>query len=274
MIDILSVIDAPSGNEENILKFIKTKIKGKCETDSMGNLIFRTGKEGGKRIMFYTPVDEDAFVAMSVENEKVYFAHLGKRKVKAGDILSFSGYKGAVASPGGKDGKLYFESFHTPIEQGQAGVFDFQSFSEDTVLCSKEAASKAAISAFVKASERDYENDIYFVFGVKNKMGGKGLIASLHGIKPDVLYIFEETDEKCEELTFKLMFKGGYSSRDFEFPSLKTEISSEKASLGAFSDCGKTAVIGIPVKYAENMYQTVNIQIENEIIKLIEGADR
>ena len=84
MLEILSALNAPCGGEEQIEKYIKTKLKDAYE-DNLGNLVFRK-KGGEKKLMLFCALDEDAIVVMSkkdvkLDGQRVRFSKKIKRDI-------------------------------------------------------------------------------------------------------------------------------------------------------------------------------------------------
>lgn len=270
MVDMLSMIDAPCSMENSVLKFIQTKLDTECYFDAIGNLV-ATNKGNGKKLMFYTSVDEDAFVVMTRDKRKVCFSHKGDRKINKGDLISFRGYL-AVAD----DDKSCTLLKEYDINTADVGCFYAPPYEDEDIILTKEAASKLAASAMCEASSVNSDYDVYFVFGINSKMRNAGLAASVNTIKPDELIIFEETKKDTEKLCIKLMAKGFTASRElFEKLSskyeLETVINSEENSAGSVANCEKIAVIGIPVENKEFARQKANIKLREDILNLIKG---
>lgn len=268
MLDMLCMIDAPTSCEKSILKFIQTKLSCEAEYDAMGNLVAHKKGEG-KKLMFYTSVDEDAFIVMAKDGRKVNFAHKGDKQLKKGDILSFDGYR-AVA----EDEKTCKILKDYELNTADVGCFYAPSYEDDGVLLSKEAASKLAISAMCEATKLDSDFDVYFVFGVKGKMIASGLVAAIEKIKPDELVIFESCEK--DTLCFKLMAKGFSGNREMcekytEKYGVDISVDSEEATLGSSAVCEKIAVIGIPVENKDLPLQRCETKYKDEILALIQG---
>ena len=267
MLDMLCMIDAPTSCEKSILKFIQTRLSCDFEYDAIGNLVAHKKGEG-KKLMFYTSVDEDAFVVMTKDKRKVNFSHKGEKTLKKGDVLSFDGFR-AVA----EDEKSCKTLKEYELNTADVGCFYAPSYEDEGVLLSKEAASKLAISAMCEATNLENTCDVYFVFGVKSKMRNTGLVASIEKIKPDELVIFEESEK--EKLCFKLLAKGFSGNREMcekftEKYGVEVSVDSEEISAGASANCERIAVIGIPVENKDLPLQRSELKYKDEILGLIE----
>ena len=270
MIDMLSMIDAPCSLEGSILKFIQTKLNADCSFDGIGNLIAHK-KGNGKKIMFYTSVDEDSFIVLTRDKRKINFAHKGDKKLNKGDLLSFNGYL-AVAD----DDKSCTLLKEYDINTSDVGCFQAPAYEDDDIILAKEAASKLAISAMCQASEENSDFDVYFVFGINSKMRNIGLAASVNSIAPDELIVFEETEKDTEKLCIKFLTKGFSSNRELaekliDKYELEIIINSEDNSAGSVANCEKSAVIGIPVENKELSRQKTNTKLKDNILNLIKG---
>ena len=270
MVDMLSMIDAPCSQEGSILKFIQTKLNTDISFDGIGNLVAHK-KGSGKKLMFYTSVDEDAFIVMTRDKRKVNFVHKGDKKINKGDLLSFNGYL-AVAD----DDKSCTLLKEYDINTSDVGCFHAPSYEDEGIILTKEAASKLAISAMCQASEESSDFDVYFVFGVNSKMRNAGLCASVNTINPDELIIFEDLEKDSDKLCLKLMAKGFNSSRELaeklvDKYDLEVIINSEDTSAGSVANCEKIAVVGIPVENKEFARQKANIKLRDDILNFIKG---
>lgn len=270
MLDMLCMIDAPCSMENSMLKFIQTKLDTENEYDGVGNLIAHK-KGDGKKLMFYTSVDEDALVVMDRDKRNVHFSHKGGRKINKGDVLSFGGYLGIAEDD--KSCRLLKEY---DINTADVGCIYAPVYEDEGIILAKEAASKIAVSAMCDASKENSSFDVYFVFGVKSKMRNTGLAAAVNKIKPDELIIFEETDKESENLGIKLMTKGFTSNRELcekliDKYSLEVIINSEETSAGEVAVCERTAVIGIPVENKELARQKASVKLREDILNLIKG---
>nr|MBP7304245.1 M42 family peptidase [Fervidobacterium sp.] len=105
----LTEIKGPSGFEDDVREYIKSKIKDKVDEvfeDRMGNLIaLKKGKKGGKKILLDAHMDEVGFMVTNInEDGTLSFAPLGgvdvrvilSKKVLVGkDVTGIIGYKAA-----------------------------------------------------------------------------------------------------------------------------------------------------------------------------------
>jgi len=277
MLDILCQLSAPCGNEETIKKYIKTKIDAK--EDSIGNLI--NIKNGGcQKVMVFCPIDEDALTAMSIDDNKVYVSHQGKQKLPLGGLVSFGGYMGVLQA---KDStkpteNLYVQMLKKGFENvGAAGVMCAEYVTEDEIIFAKDAAEKIALSAMMKCTDCETDYTLVFVFGVQSKNNNKGAIVASRDKQPDFVLAFEKT--KQETLTYKAAAKGFIISNKAKEKiegvchrlgiEIKPEADTEAQSSAAAFSSPNTVVIGVPVRFYDEIRQATDIKYEEILQKII-----
>lgn len=281
MLEMLCALPAPCGGEEIAKKYIMQKFP-QFKEDKIGNLVAHYPGEG-KTVMLYAALDEDAAVVMDVQdNKKVYFAHLGKKKVYPGMQVSFGGYTGFVCADGENPEEnqyILMTEAAEGLQAGRNGVFEgnFEGETEnpENVLLGKNIAARAAISAFLSDFESDF--DVYIVLGVQSNHGNKGLSAAVKEIEADRVLIFEET--KGEKMTVKSLTNGYAASNAteselcsaFEKAEIPYEISadSDEKSAGAAAPWGSTGVIGIPVLFPDFMRQGMYVKTADAVQKFV-----
>lgn len=281
MFEMLCAIPSPCGGEDIAKKYIMQKFP-ECTEDAFGNLVLKKGS-GGKKIMLFASLDEDAAVAMEVnDTKKVHFAHLGNRKVYPGAGVSFGGYTGIVCGDGDDPEKNQYISLvdcSEGIEQGRCGVFEGESegdlSDENSTYLAKNAADRAAISAMLQ--ELSVKNEVYLVFGVQTNHQNKGLISAIETINPDEVILFEETES--EKFSVKLFGKG-YSASEAVVAKVeeafgKCEIEYEKTAdakaetKGAVLPFGISCVVGIPVTFGKFIRQGILVKTISDLKRFI-----
>ncbi len=274
MLEILSALNSPCGGEEHIKKYIKTKLSGACE-DSVGNLIYRN-KGGDKKLVIYCSLDEDAIVVMSQKDGKINFAHVGDKKIHPGDTVSFGGYKGVVCSDNKEKPTedMYIRTVgNVEIETASIGNLEGEYYCEENVVFMKEAAARVAVCSMIECADCESDFDTYFVFGVMGKKSSRGLVAALREIKPDKVLLFEQTEK--ENLTVKFLATGYVCSRELVEeiteiePSVEKEVDSKAKSAVSFAECENAVCVGVPVKFANNIRQEINLDIKDKILNII-----
>lgn len=277
MLEMLCALPCPCGEEEITKKYIMQK-HPECKTDDFGNLIRTIGK-GDKKILVYASLDEDSLVAMEIKGSKVYFSHLGKRKIYPGQTVSFGGYTGVLQGEG-EDKYIELIDSEDGIEVGRCGVlegeFEGDINNEKSTLLGKNIAQRTAISAMLSIENSSCEVD--FVFGVQSNHRNKGLSATVNTLDADEVLIFEETNE--ESFTLKVLGKGYCASQsllskaeeilnELNIPFVKTADSKEQ-TLGETAPWGKSLVVGIPVKFSDLIRQAIKSKTVKDVNKFIE----
>ena len=276
MLDILCQLPCPCAGEETVKKYLKTKTKG--YEDSIGNFI--VNKKGGhKKLMVFCPLDEDTLTAMSCENKKVFVSHQGGAKLPLGLVVSFGGYLGVLqAKDNAKPDKdLYVEMLADGFENvGGAGVVSAEYITEENIIFTKDAVQKLATCAMLESVSEETDFDAFFVFGVQSKNNNKGAIVSTREINPEFVLAFEKT--KSETLTYKVLSKGFIISENAKEKienvcsslgvEIKPEADSEDVSAAQAFCAPNTVVVGVPVRFYDEIRQATDIKYK-EIIKEI-----
>ncbi len=278
LLQMLCALPSPCGDEGIAKKYITMKYPDFKE-DAFGNLIYRNNGTGALT-MLYASLDEDAAVAMEIKDEKVYFSHLGSRKIYPSMAVSFGGYTGIVCEEG-ETKYLHMTDLGEVVEQGRCGVFDGEFEGEtdkdENLLLGKNIASRAAIAALLTAEKTD--KNICVVLGVKSNHTTTGLEAAIQTVKPDKTLIFEET--KKEKFAIKMLGEGfGASEQAIQslaqamdkagIEYVRTADNSEK-TMGAKSGWGNTAVLGIPTLFTEYIRQGIRVQTAKRLSEIVKA---
>lgn len=212
----LTQIDSPSGNEENIVKFIENEIKPYVDEiyrDNLGNLIAHKIGEG-KRVMFDAHTDEIGIIATFIEdNGYVRFSNLGGvspynslyKKVRF-----LNGTEGVVAVDASRDDilkslkltDLYIdigakdkEDAEKKIALGDVAAFvgEFKDLGDKVV--SKALDDRVGCYCLIRTIKeiKSYKNDLYFVFAASEELGLRGAKAAAHSINPDYAVALDVT---------------------------------------------------------------------------------
>ena len=279
MLDILCQLPAPCGNEETVKKYIKTKV---CTTeDSIGNLIARK-KDGNEKRMIFGATDEDALTVMQIDGKKLFVSHQGVQKIPLGSLVSFGGYMGVLQA---KDSSkptenLYVEMLKDGFEKvGASGVVSVEYTTEDEIVFTKDVADKMALSAMLKCTDEETDYDTSFVFGVQSKNKNKGAIVASRALAPDFVLAFEKT--KAETLTYKAASKGFIISQkakeeiesicDALSIEIKPEADTEAESAASAFAAANVIVIGVPVRFYDEIRQAADIKYEEILQKIIKA---
>jgi len=211
-------LNAPSGFEDSVRKFIKENIPS-CEVsiDSMGNLICHK-KGNGKKVMVAAHMDEVGLIITEItEKGFLKFSTLGgidtavlcSKKVLIGEN-SISGIvsakaihlqsKNEVNSPLKiKDlcidiGASDKESAEKLVKLGDYAVFDgeYTTFGNNLVK-SKALDDRVGCAIILELMKEEYQSDMYFVFTVQEEVGLRGAQVAAFNIKPDIALVIEGT---------------------------------------------------------------------------------
>ena len=276
LLQMLCALPAPCGDEGIAKKYITMKYPDFKE-DAFGNLVYRNNGEG-ELIMLYASLDEDAVLAMEIKDEKVYFAHIGSRKIYPSMAVSFGGYTGILCEQG-ETKYLHMTDKGEGIEQGRSGVFDGEFEGEtdkdENLLLGKNIANRAAVAALLTAENTN--KNICVVLGVKSNHTTTGLEGAISALKPDKIIILEET--KKDKFAIKMLGEGfGASEQAAEkLASVleKADVAFERTAdntektMGAKSSWVNTAVLGIPALFTEFIRQGIRVKTAKDLSKIV-----
>lgn len=281
MLDMLCSFPSPCGNEDVLKRYIVKKYPADWYEDSIGNLILH--KNGTKeKIMLYVSIDEEGFLVMEKTDRKIFFAHLGNKKIFPGMNVTFGGYKGVVCNENeSSDNSEQFIKLLADydIKQGDNGVADFEYYEDEGVAYTKEAANRISLNAILELIDIETEYDLYIVLGVQSNKGYKGAITVVNSIKPDIIYAFEQTT--LDEISYKVTANGFMInpvakeiveelSEKVDFLVLP-EINKECKSSATYLKAPVTVVFGIPVEFSDNLCQTVKLENKDKIKNIIKN---
>lgn len=269
---MLSSIPAPSGNEEILKKFIKKKLTAEYYEDSIGNLIVNKNG-GGERVVLMCAVDEDAVILLQKDNEKVYFNHIGEKELYPGTEISVSGTQGYIccadsSKPLENQYIEFFEEFD--FEPGEAGIVSSEYYEDENFLKGSRIGKLAVITELINtANTYKGEKDLFVVFEVQSLFGHKGGIVACNEINPDVLWSFEEIENKSKELLGIKSAKNYVSNRltdeIYENIGLKPYVDTKLSTIAIYVKNCLTGIVGIPVKFTQNPSQYVSKETTEKI---------
>lgn len=193
-----------SGRERDYLKKIQQELKDytdECYFDAFGNLIaHKAGK--GKKLMFCCAADEYGFVVSHIGKEgQIFVNQLGSFSEKDSvRVVSERGMEGVLSS--GDEIKVLTgsesaEEAEKMVEIGE--VFGYcGDRTENEYAFLGPAADHLLAEQFVTAVQQitDTKNDLYFVFAVQSKLGGRGEKTAACSIQPDRCFLFRFSDTK------------------------------------------------------------------------------
>jgi endoglucanase len=228
---------APTGCENRMAELIEEAVGGvaDCKKDRLGNLIVHL-KGNGKKIMLSAGMDEAGFMITDVDDK----GYVRLDKTGGGDTGCFLGQRillgneqetltgvggakvlhlasGAESSDTPAIDKLFVDTGLTKdevsakIEKGDFAAYEgtFRTLPSG-YIAGKALESRCACAILVSliltlASKKEEErNDLYFVFGIKEKAGMSGAVVASYAIDPEEAYLvsyapandFEGVDEE------------------------------------------------------------------------------
>ena len=218
----LCLLNGVSGDEENIRRYIISKLDDKCSynVDNMGNLIvFKKGNKTPKnKVMLSAHMDEVGFIITYIcNNGYLKFTNVGgvDSKVISGRTVSI-GEKGITGIVGNKAihltegdesktvpeiSKMYIdigaknkEDAEKNVSIGDAAYFnsDYVTFGKDKIKA-KAIDDRFGCAIMLKMLEDDLEYDAYFAFLVQEEVGCRGAGAAVFAVRPDYAIVLEAT---------------------------------------------------------------------------------
>lgn len=207
LLNKLTQINSPSGNESKICDFIEKEIKNYVDEiyrDNLGNLIAHK-KGNGDRVMFDAHTDEIGVIAMFIEdNGYIRFSNLGG--VSAYNalyqrVVFLNGVEGVVSLDASRDdimktlklSDLYIdigaknkEEAEEKISIGDVAAFvgAFSNLGEKIV--SKALDDRVGCYCLIRTIKeiKSNKNDLYFVFAASEELGLRGAKVAAQSINP------------------------------------------------------------------------------------------
>lgn len=215
LLENLTQINAVSGNEEEIRKYISDRIKKYADEitfDSLGNLIAHK-KGRGKKLMFAAHMDEIGIIATAIDDKGfIRFSNLGGLNIRNLANLRVRFANGTEGVIGDEEeafkekpalSKLYIDIGAKDKKEAQKKVCvgDTAAFvgafscAGDTVI-SKALDNRAGCAVLISAMSeiKKCNNDLYFVFTVQEEVGLRGAKTAAFSIEPDVAVAVDVTD--------------------------------------------------------------------------------
>jgi len=191
----LSALFGPSGDEQQVMDYIKGEIAGyfdECYIDNLGSLILRK-KGKGRRICFAAFTDERGIFISHIEKDKMYFCPVGKVDpidLVNREIILKNGGRGFVyCDKTVSEAKLQdmYLPFIEGVSVGDTGVAACGVIDGGDTLTAKALERGVCCHILMEAAKEisGNGNEIYFVFSAMYQIGKKGLNAALSAIKPD-----------------------------------------------------------------------------------------
>ena len=215
LLEELTQINSPSGNEGDIRSFISSKVSPYCDdvtVDAMGNIIaHKKGK--GRKIMFAAHMDEIGVIAKSIDDKGfIRFSALGGLNVPNLVNLRVRFLNGAEGVIGAQEeafkdkpalDKLFIDigakdkaEAEKKVSIGDAAVFEGGFNENNGIVVSKALDNRAGCAIIINALReiKDSENDLYFVFTVQEEVGLRGAKTAAFSINPDIAVAVDVTD--------------------------------------------------------------------------------
>ena len=213
LLEKLTQINSPSGNEGSIREFIINEIKDLCDeinVDALGNIIARK-KGNGSKVMFAAHMDEIGITASFIDdNGFIRFGAVGGLEIKAlinrrvmfqNGVLGVIGCEDEVEKPDIK--KLYIDigaknkkDAEKSVSIGDTAMFTGEFYKRGDIVVSKALDNRVGCYALIEAMRniKSYKNDLYFVFTVQEEVGLRGAKTSAFSINPDFAVAVDVTD--------------------------------------------------------------------------------
>lgn len=211
LIKYLTEIYGPSGREEKIRNFIKSKIKKFCKdtkTDALGNLIVHIpakNKKNAKKIMFCAHMDEIGLIVKHIDKQGfLRFTSVGGiflEKILHHRVLFENGVIGVIGvetkpeTPKPPTIDNYYIDIGVKSQKEAeklVKIGDIASFYQSTEILNDRIVAKAlddrvGCYCLIEAMERIKKNklELYFVFTTQEEVGLRGARTSAFGISPD-----------------------------------------------------------------------------------------
>lgn len=232
LVQKLTNIYGPSGNEELVSQFIREEIESyvdQIKVDVMGNLIaIKKGNGGGKRVMLAAHMDQIGFMITHIDDKGfLRFAKLGgisvansinRRVLFKNGIVGVIGYETEVDS--WKDitlDKMYIdmgasnkEEAEKLVKIGDVAVYH-PLFTESNGKYVGGAMDDRAGCALLVQTIKNIgatPNDLYFVFTVQEELGLRGAKTSAYALDPDLAISVDVTGTgdtpKCRPMAVSL----------------------------------------------------------------------
>jgi len=299
LLEKLVGIPSVAGSEGQMREFIKNELSGifdEINTDELGNLICHKAGSGTKRV-FMTHMDCEGFISTYSDGDTVKVAPLGNIKAQFAAyrrIIFETGENALLIPPASYSSDTRISDFNAflgaapekEIQQGTKAYFDdsLLSLSGDFVSAGT-LSSRLGIACLIKAAKNAHfsDDDIYFVFTVQERLGGRGASAALYPIKAQELYnvrgagLGKTTDKNKvgvgSGMALNIMGKGFSSDREL-VEKIDTVCSRQKIDFARFSDADflsdatTASKSNLGCKVAEICISVDNIGSWAEVVKL------
>ncbi len=204
LLNKLVAIPSVSGSEEQMREFIKGELSDvfdEIKTDSLGNLICHKIGSGTRRV-FMTHMDCEGFICTHADGDTVRVAPLGNIKAQFAAyrrIIFETGENALLIPPASYSSDTRISDFNAvlgaepenQIPQGAKAHFadSIVPLSGDYISAGT-LSSRLGIACLIKAAKTAefFEGDVYFIFTVQERLGGRGASAAMYPIDADEIY--------------------------------------------------------------------------------------
>ncbi len=204
LLEKLVGIPSVPGSEEQMSEFIKNELCGvfdEIKTDALGNLICHKIGSGTKRV-FMTHMDCEGFISTYSDGDSVKVAPLGNIKAQyaAYRRITFeTGENALLIPPASYNSDTRISDFSAVLGEapekeilpGTKAYFDDSvvSLSGDFISAGT-LSSRLGVACLIKAAKTAEfsDADVYFIFTVQERLGGRGASGALYNIGANELY--------------------------------------------------------------------------------------
>lgn len=195
------------GYESDIAELVSDMLdRSRFETsvDTLGNLIAKTGRSGGRRVMLSVPLDAPGLLVTFIDrNGMLHVSTLGSPALSAlpyRRVISQSGVGGIIIpTHDGKvssDSDLLIDIGATSKSEAEksASIGDCFALAPDSVelgrnaIAAPAAGARACVAAALAACERlaDADCELYILFTAQSRVGFRGAKAAAGAIEPEI----------------------------------------------------------------------------------------
>lgn len=215
LLENLTQINSPSGNEAKIREYIMSEVKPYCDevyTDAMGNLVAH--KEGkGKKIMLAAHMDEIGIIVTDIDDKGfLRFSSVGGLNTRYLVNTRVQFENGTVGVIGAQEKafedkpelcNLYIDigaqdkkEAEKYVKIGDSAAFLGNIICREDTIVSKALDNRAGCAVLIDTLHniKDSVNDLYFVFTVQEEVGLRGAKTAAFAIEPDIAMAVDVTD--------------------------------------------------------------------------------
>lgn len=298
-----------SGNEEYVRNIIKEELKGTdciLKEDKAGNLIVKIG-QGKEKMMFCSHMDQIGLIATYVEdNGFIRVSEVGDFKpqdmandfvrFKNGTVGKFGIFKDEMfVDIGIKDKRKVLER----VKEGNTACFAGPYLeTENNIVIGPALDNRTGCYILIRvikeiASEKNCNEELYFVFSSEEELGGRGSRAAAYEINPDFCIVLDaesagdtiggEGSIKLEEgpvikIMDKTLIINNTIKNMLENAAKKANVTVQYAITSGNSDGGtihkerggiRTGELSVPCRYKHSTSEMISMKDVEAAIKLL-----